>query len=112
MKRDIKLTIYDIVARACIVKKHAHFEETVLPVMSVDIKGSKALQMASGDFGIVIYNELNFGFMISWKEFKKIQTELNIKEDDEEDFLDSFTTYFSETIIKFLNDSNLESLRG
>ena len=34
--------------------------------MAVDLKGSKSIQMATGDFGIVIYNELNFGFVISW----------------------------------------------
>ena len=29
--------------------------------------------MATGDFGIVVYNEFNFGFMITWKDFEKLQ---------------------------------------
>lgn len=110
MQREIKLKNYEIKAKACEVekeevstKKSKNYEIEVSIITAVDIKNSKALKMATGDFGIVIYNEFNFGFMISWKEFEKLQEELKISEENYEEFLDKFTNDFSDTIIDFLN---------
>lgn len=110
MKREIKLNNYEINARACKIEqnkvkttKSENYELDVSIITAVDLKASKALQMASGDFGIVIYNELNFGFMISWKEFEKLQEKLNINEENYEEFLDDFMNDFSDTIIDFLH---------
>lgn len=98
-----------IVAKACLVekeetKKGKNHEIDVSIITAVDLKGSKALQMASGDFGIVIYNELNFGFIISWNEFEKLQADLKISEEKYEEFLDNFINDFSDTVIEFLNN--------
>jgi hypothetical protein len=111
MKRNIKLKNHEIVAKACLIEKEEttkgkNHEFDVLIITAVDLKGSKALQMASGDFGIVIYNELNFGFMISWNEFEKLQADLKIREEQYEDFLDNFMNDFSDTVIDFVG--NLE----
>jgi hypothetical protein len=108
MKRDIKLKNHEIVARACLIEKpkNTKGENTEIEVSiitAVNLEGSKALQLVSGDFGIVVYNELNFGFMISWKEIEKLQKDLKISEENYEDFLDNFTNDFSDTIIEFLN---------
>ena len=111
MERDIKLKNHGIVAKACLVEKEIikttkgeNYEIDVSIITAVDLKGSKALQMASGDFGIVIYNELNFGFMISWDEFQKLQADLEISEEKYEEFLDNFINDFSDTVIEFLNN--------
>lgn len=111
MERDIKLKNHGIVAKACLVEKEIikttkgeNYEIDVSIITAVDLKGSKALQMASGDFGIVIYNELNFGFMIGWKEFERFQTDLEISEEKYEEFLDNFINDFSDTVIEFLNN--------
>lgn len=111
MERDIKLKNHGIVAKACLVEKEIikttkgeNYEIDVSIVTAVDLKGSKALQMASGDFGIVIYNELNFGFMIKWNEFEKLQADLKISEEKYEEFLDNFINDFSDTVIEFLNN--------
>jgi hypothetical protein len=111
MKRNIKLKNHEIVAKACLIEKEEttkgkNHEFDVLIITAVDLKGSKALQMASGDFGVVIYNELNFGFMISWNEFEKLQADLKIREEQYEDFLDNFMNDFSDTVIDFVG--NLE----
>ncbi|MDX4028685.1 hypothetical protein [Aliarcobacter skirrowii] len=109
MQRNIKLKNHEIVAKACLVekeetKKGKNHEIDVSIITAVDLKGSKALQMASGDFGIVIYNELNFGFIISWNEFEKLQADLKISEEKYEEFLDNFINDFSDTVIEFLNN--------
>lgn len=111
MKRDIKLNNYEISARACKIEtdnvktiKGGNYEIDVSIITAVDLKDSKALQMASGDFGIVIYNELNFGFMITWKEFESLQVKLNISEESYEKFLDDFMNDFSDTVIEFVKD--------
>ncbi|MCT7471295.1 hypothetical protein N5T90_10445 [Aliarcobacter cryaerophilus] len=110
MERDIKLKNHGIVAKACLVEKEIikttkgeNYEIDVSIVTAVDLKGSKALQMASGDFGIVVYNELNFGFMISWNEFEKLQADLKISEEKYEEYLDNFMNDFSDTVIDFIN---------
>lgn len=109
MKRNIKLSNYEISAKACKIEKNKekttkgeNYEIDALLITAVDLKGSKALQMASGDFGIVIYNELNFGFMINWKEFENLQEKLEISEKNYEEFLDNFMNDFSDTVIEFL----------
>ena len=109
MQRDIKLKNYEIVAKACLIEKEEttkgkNHEFDVLIITAVDLKGSKALQMASGDFGIVIYNELNFGFMISWNEFEKLQADLKISEEQYEEYLDNFMNDFSDTVIQFIKN--------
>ena len=110
MLREIKLKNHEIVAKACIVekqvaktKKGENYEIDISMITAVDLKDSKALQMASGDFGIVIYNELNFGFMISWHTFEKLQADLKINEDEYEDYLDNFMNDFSDTVIDFIS---------
>lgn len=110
MERDIKLKNHGIVAKACLVEKEIikttkgeNYEIDVSIITAVDLKGSKALQMASGDFGIVIYNELNFGFMIKWNEFEKLQADLKISEEKYEEYLDNFMNDFSDTVIDFIN---------
>jgi hypothetical protein len=62
-------------------KKSKNYEIEFSTITAVDIKNSKALKMATGDFGLVVYNEFNFGFMISWKEFEKLQEFQKTKED-------------------------------
>ncbi len=111
MKRDIKLNNYEISAKACKIEqnkekttKGENYEIDASLITAVDLKGSKALQMASGDFGIVIYNELNFGFMINWKEFENLQEKLEISEKNYEEFLDNFMNDFSDTVIEFVKD--------
>lgn len=110
MQRNIKLKNHEIVAKACLVEKEIvkttkgeNYEIDVSIITAVDLKGSKALQMALGDFGIVIYNELNFGFMISWDEFQKLQADLEISEEKYEEYLDNFMNDFSDTVIDFIN---------
>lgn len=106
MERNIKLKKHEIVAKACLVKKNTtrseDYEISVSITTAVDLKDSKALQMVSGDFGIVIYNELNIGFMVDWKEFEKLQVDLKISEEKYEEFLDEFMSDFSDTIIEFI----------
>lgn len=111
MKREIKLNNYEISAKACKIEqnkvkttKNENYEIDVLIITAVDIRNSKSLEMVTGDFGIVIYNELNFGFMISWKEFEKLQEKLNISEENYEEFLDNFMNDFSDTVIDFVKD--------
>lgn len=101
MRRDIKLEKYNIKALACLIENKNYEIETSL-IAAVDLKGSKSLQIASGDFGIVIYNELNFGFIISWNQFEKLQADLKINESEYEKFLDDFTNDFSDTVINFI----------
>ncbi len=111
MQKEMKLKNYEIKAKACKVDKKKvsttkgeNYEIDVSIITAVDLKASKALQVASGDFGIVVYNELNFGFMINWKEFEKLQNELKISEENYEDFLDNFMNDFSDTVIEFVKD--------
>ena len=108
MQRSIKLKNHEIVAKACLVRKETtrskNHEIDVSIITAVNLKGSKALQMASGDFGIVIYNELNFGFMISWNEFEKLQADLKISEEQYEEYLDNFMNDFSDTVIDFVSN--------
>ena len=107
MKRSININIgnkFEIEAKACLVKNLDECEVDVLKIMAVDLKGSKSIQMATGDFGIVIYNELNFGFVLSWNLFEAIQAELNIQEDEYEDFLDKVCDNFSDTILEYINE--------
>ena len=110
MLRELKVGNYNLNAKACCVKeiksktvKGENYEIDVSIITAVDLKGSKALQMASGDFGIVIYNELNFGFMISWNEFEKLQADLKISEEKYEEYLDNFMNDFSDTVIGLIN---------
>jgi len=110
MQRNIKLKNHEIIAKACLVEKEIvkttkgeNYEIDVSIITAVNLKGSKALQMASGDFGIVIYNELNFGFMISWNEFEKLQADLKISEEKYEEYLDNFMNDFSDTVIDFVS---------
>jgi hypothetical protein len=108
MQRELKLKNYEITAKACKVEnrnsENEKYEIDVSIITAVNIKNSKALEMASGDFGIVVYNELNFGFMISWKEFEKLQNKLKISEENYEEFLDNFTNNFSDTVVEFVNN--------
>lgn len=107
MQRSINIKVgnkFGIEAKACLVKNLDEYEVDVSKIMAVDLKGSKSIQMATGDFGIVIYNELNFGFVISWKIFEEVQAELNIQEADYEDFLDKVCDNFSDTILKYINE--------
>lgn len=108
MQRNIKLKNHEIVAKACLVEKEEttkgkNHEIDVSIITAVNLKGSKALQMASGDFGIIIYNELNFGFIISWNEFEKLQADLKISEEKYEEYLDNFMNDFSDTVIDFVS---------
>ena len=110
MQRNIKLKNHEIVAKACYVEKvksktvkGENYEIDVSIITAVNLKGSKALQMALGDFGIVVYNELNFGFMISWNEFEKLQADLKISEEKYEEYLDNFMNDFSDTVIDFVS---------
>ena len=107
MKRSINIAVgnkFGIEAKACLVKDLDEYEVDVSKIMAVDLKGSKSIQMATGDFGIVIYNELNFGFVISWKIFEEVQAELNIQEADYEEFLDKVCDNFSNTILGYINE--------
>lgn len=105
MERNIKLKNHEIVAKACSVEKEKgnNLDIDVSIITAVDLEGSKSLQMASGDFGIVIYNELNFGFMISWNQFEKLQADLKISEEKYEEYLDNFMNDFSDTVIDFVS---------
>ena len=96
MKRSININIgnkFGIEAKACLVKNLDEYEVDVSKIMAVDLKGSKSIQMATGDFGIVIYNELNFGFVLSWNLFEEVQ----------EEFLDKVCNNFSDTILSYIN---------
>lgn len=107
MKRSINIDVgnkFGIEAKACLVKNLDEYEVDVSKIMAVDLKGSKSIQMATGDFGIVIYNELNFGFVLSWNLFEGVQAELNIQEADYEEFLDKVCDNFSDTILKYINE--------
>ena len=105
MKRSININVgnkFGVEAKACLVKNLDECEVDVLKIMAVDLKGSKSIQMATGDFGIVIYNELNFGFVISWNLFEGVQAELNIQEVNYEEFLDKVCDNFSDTILGYI----------
>ena len=105
MKRNIKIKLNNnnvAIARACIIEKKKDFEIDVSIITAVDIRKSKTLQTASGDFGIVIYNELGFGFLISWKEFENLQNELKIDEKNYEKFLDNFINHFSDCVLNMV----------
>lgn len=107
MKRSINIKVgnkFGIEAKACLVKNLDEYEVDVSKIMAVDLKGSKSIQMATGDFGIVIYNELNCGFVISWNLFEEVQAELNIQEADYEEFLDKVCNNFSDTILGYINE--------
>ena len=107
MKRSINIKVnnkFGIEAKACLVKNLDEYEVDVSKIMAVDLKGSKALQMTTGDFGIVIYNELNFGFVISWNLFEEVQAELNIQEANYEEFLDKVCNNFSDTILGYIDE--------
>ena len=107
MKRSINIkknNKFGIEAKACLVKNLDEYEVDVSKIMAVDLKGSKALQMTTGDFGIVIYNELNFGFVISWNLFEEVQAELNIQEANYEEFLDKVCNNFSDTILGYIDE--------
>ena len=106
MQRSINIKVgnkFGIEAKACLVKNLDEYEVDVSKIMAVDLKGSKSIQMATGDFGIVIYNELNFGFVLSWNLFEGVQAELNIQEADYEDFLDKVCNNFSDTILEYIS---------
>jgi hypothetical protein len=110
MKREIKLSKYEVVARACKVEKKEFpvtkrgvNEIDVLIITAVDIRNSKSLEMATGDFGMAVYNELGHGFMISWDIFEILQKELEITEEKYEEFLDDFMNDFSDTVIDFVS---------
>ena len=107
MKRSINIKVgnkFGIEAKACLVKRIDEYVYGVSKIMAVDLKGSKSIQIASGDFGIVIYNELNFGFVISWNLFEGVQAELNIQEANYEEFLDKVCDNFSDTILEYINE--------
>lgn len=107
MKRSINIKVdnkFGIEAKACLVKNLDEYEVDVSQIMAVDLKGSKALQMATGGFGIVIYNELNFGFVISWNLFEEVQAELNTQEANYEEFLDKVCNNFSDTILGYIDE--------
>ena len=107
MKRSINIAVgnkFGIEAKACLVKNLDEYEVDVSKIMAVDLKDSKSIQMATGDFGIVIYNELNFGFVLSWNLFEGVQAELNIQEADYEDFLDKVCNNFSDTILGYIDE--------
>ena len=107
MKRSINIAVgnkFGIEAKACLVKNLDECEVDVSRIMAVDLRGSKSVRMATGDFGIVIYNELNFGFVISWNLFEGVQAELNIQEANYEDFLDKVCNNFSDTILGYINE--------
>ena len=107
MKRSININVgnkFGIEAKACLVKNLDEYEVDVSKIMAVDLKGSKSIQMATGDFGIVIYNELNFGFVLSWKIFEEVQAELNIQEVNYEEFLDKVCDNFYDTVLEYINE--------
>ena len=107
MKRSINIKVgnkFGIEAKACLVKNLDEYEVDVSKIMAVDLKGSKSIQMATGDFGIVIYNELNFGFVLSWKIFEEVQAELNIQEVNYEEFLDKVCDNFYDTVLEYINE--------
>ena len=109
MQRQLRLKNYELISKACEVEKEEtstkkkNYEIDASIITAVDIKNSKSLKMATGDFGIVVYNEFNFGFMITWKDFEKLQAELKITEEKYEEFLDNVLNDFSDTIIDFVN---------
>lgn len=116
MRRDIKLEKHNIKALACLVEKknintdkNKNYEIETSIITAVELKGSKSLQIASGDFGIVIYNELNLGFIVSWNQFEKLQSDLKISEKEYEKFLDDFTNDFSDTIINFIENNKFNT---
>jgi hypothetical protein len=109
MQRDIKLNKHEIVARACGVKqkefpvvKRGAEEFEISIITAVDLSGSKALETATNDYGLAVYNELGFGFAISWKSFEDLQEKLKITEEKYEDYLDNFINDFSDTVIDFV----------
>ncbi len=113
MKREMKLSKYEVIARACKVEKKEFpvtkrgvTEIDVLIITAVDIRNSKSLEMVTGDFGMTVYNELGYGFMISWDIFENLQKELKITEEKYEEFLDDFLNNFTDTVIEFINGKN------
>jgi len=107
MLRNIKIKINDkniIIARACRVVKTLEYEVEVSSITAIDIKSSKSIETMLGDFGIVMFNEFGFGFMVSWGDFEDLQATLQIKEEQYEAFLDNFINCFSDTVIEIINN--------
>lgn len=106
MKREIKLLKHNIFAKACIVieaTKDKDFD--IERISAVDLTGSKSLQAMTGDFGMAVYNENNFGFYTSWKDYEELQEKLKITEEGYEEFLDNFTADLVDSVIEYVNDS-------
>jgi hypothetical protein len=106
MKREIKLSKYEVIARACSIVEKEDYEIETSFVSAVDIKNSKCIKMTTGDFGMAAYNELGYGFMISWDIFENLQKELKITEEKYEEFLDDFLNNFTDTVIEFVSINN------
>lgn len=61
MQRELRLKNYEIILKACNVENMDSKNEIyVSNITAVNIKNSKALEIASGYFGIVVYNELYY----------------------------------------------------
>ena len=99
--KTIKLDKYEIEAYPCRVLFFREKETCVInKVAAVDLHGSKCLEMNSSDNGIVVLNEDNYGFFITWDEYEELRKTLDVKGDDKfDDFLDMVITDLVNTII-------------
>lgn len=72
MLRSIILDNKSITAQACKVLKE---ENKVIPIVAVNLKGSKSLDIKKdwlGSYSIAIYNEYGFGFSVSKEDIESI----------------------------------------
>ena len=105
--KTIMLDKYEIKAHPCRVLFSREKEACIINrVTAVDLYGSKCLEVNSGDNGIVVLNENNYGFFIAWKDYKDLRKTINIEGDDEFDnFLDMVIADLVDTVIKICHRS-------
>jgi len=103
--KTIILDKYEIEAHPCRTLFFREKETCVINrVTAVDLYGSKCLEINSSDNGIVVLNENNYGFFITWDEYKELRKTLDVKGDDEfDDFLDMVITDLVDTVIRICN---------
>jgi len=103
--KAIILDKYEIKALPCKILFFREKETCVINrVAAVDLHGSKCLEINSSDNGIVVLDENNYGFFITWDEYKELRKALKIKGDDEFDaFLDMVIADLVGTVIRICN---------
>lgn len=103
MTTILKISGYDIEAKPCILNED---KTKVEKITAVDLRNSKYLKSLINDTGLIVYNEDNYGFFVSWKEFEVIEQGPNISEDNYEKILSDFNFIFIKMVVNHINRYN------